>query len=74
MPARFIFTLEIQGGGQTDFVVSSFGKREAGLGAAGRSECGGDTRGGGPGTAEVCLLSLACVRKVFAVTLAVRLP
>lgn len=55
-------------------MVSSFGKREAGLGAAGRSECGGDTRGGGPGTAEVCLLSLACVRKVFAVTLAVRLP
>lgn len=32
-----------EGGRQTDFVVSSFGKREAGRGAAGQSESGSDS-------------------------------
>lgn len=47
-------------GEETDFVVSSFGKREAEQGAEGQSECGGDTRGSRLGTAGAAVRLECC--------------
>lgn len=53
-----------EGGEETDFVVSSFGKREVEQGAAGQSECGSDTCGSRLGTAGAAV-RLECCRDVF---------
>lgn len=52
-----------EGGDETGFVVSSFGKREAEQGAAGQSECGSDTCGSRLGTAGAAV-RLECCRDV----------